>query len=43
MQQSKKLMKIEKAVFAIHDPPYNLIAFDEYENDDFVEWCRKWI
>ena len=39
----KKLMKSEKAVLAIHDPPYNFIAFDEKDSKDFVEWCKPWI
>lgn len=39
----KKLMKNEKAVLAIHDPPYNFIAFDEKDSKDFVKWCKPWI
>jgi site-specific DNA-methyltransferase (adenine-specific) len=33
----------EKAVLAIHDPPYNFIAFDELDCTEFVSWSRKWI
>lgn len=32
-----------KATLAIHDPPYNLIAFEERELKSFVEWCKLWI
>ena len=39
----KNLMDVEKAVLAIHDPPYNFIAFDEKDSKDFVEWCKPWI
>ncbi len=39
----KNLMDAEEAVLAIHDPPYNFIAFDEKSSKDFVEWCKPWI
>ncbi len=32
-----------KASLAIHDPPYNLVAFEERDTDSFVSWCAKWI
>jgi DNA modification methylase len=32
-----------KANLAIHDPPYNLVAFEERDTDSFIEWCGKWI
>lgn len=28
---------------AIHDPPYNLVAFDLRTLDEFIAWCRQWI
>ncbi|WP_145101524.1 DNA-methyltransferase [Rosistilla carotiformis] len=28
---------------AIHDPPYNLVAFELRTVGEFVAWCRKWI
>ncbi len=37
------LMAGKKAVLAIHDPPYNLVAFQERELYDFIQWCKKWI
>ncbi len=39
----EKLMDGKKAVLAIHDPPYNLVAFEERELYDFIQWCKKWI
>ncbi len=39
----KKLMDGKKAVLAIQDPPYNLVAFEERERCNFIQWCRKWI
>lgn len=28
---------------AVHDPPYNLVAFEARRVEDYIEWCRKWI
>ncbi len=43
MADVRKLMDGEKAVLAIQDPPYNLVAFEEREQCDFIQWCKKWI
>jgi len=37
------LMNGQKASLAVHDPPYNLIAFEERDLDSFIEWCGRWI
>lgn len=37
------LMDGAKANLAVHDPPYNLIAFDERELADYISWCRQWV
>lgn len=37
------LMDGQKAQLAIHDPPYNLVAFEERPLDHFMEWCQKWV
>ena len=29
------------AALAIHDLPYNFIAFEQRRMDDFIHWCRK--
>ncbi len=38
-----KLMGHDKAILAIHDPPYNFVAFEERELAKFVDWSRTWI
>ena len=38
-----RLMAGRRATLAIHDPPYNLIAFEERSLTDYVVWCRQWI
>jgi site-specific DNA-methyltransferase (adenine-specific) len=37
------LMAGERAALAIHDPPYNLVAFEERELAAYVAWCARWI
>jgi site-specific DNA-methyltransferase (adenine-specific) len=32
-----------KADLAIHDPPYNLVAFEERSVNEFIAWCRQWV
>jgi site-specific DNA-methyltransferase (adenine-specific) len=39
----KKLMGNEKAALAVHDPPYNFVAFEERELNKFIDWSRIWI
>ena len=39
----KDLMMNEGAVLAIHDPPYNQVAFQEMPVEAFTDWCKKWI
>ncbi len=36
-------MDRRKATLAIHDPPYNLVAFDERPLDSFMKWCEQWV
>ena len=33
----------KKAALAVHDPPYNFVAFHETDIKEFVEWSRIWI
>ncbi|MCY2994529.1 MAG: site-specific DNA-methyltransferase [Planctomycetota bacterium] len=33
----------ESPTLAIHDPPYNLIAFDLRSVEEFIHWCRQWV
>jgi site-specific DNA-methyltransferase (adenine-specific) len=39
----QSLMQNERTVLAIHDPPYNIVAFEEIELRNYIDWCRKWI
>jgi site-specific DNA-methyltransferase (adenine-specific) len=32
-----------KFKLAVHDPPYNMVAFNKMSVDDFVDWSAKWI
>jgi len=41
--QVQQLCADANPTLAIHDPPYNLVAFDLRSITEFVEWCRKWI
>lgn len=37
------LMAGQRAQLAVHDPPYNLAAFQRRSVAEFVEWCRQWV
>jgi DNA modification methylase len=39
----ESLMREEKAILAIQDPPYNLVAFELRDIEDYISWCRQWI
>jgi site-specific DNA-methyltransferase (adenine-specific) len=39
----KQLMGQQMAALAIHDPPYNLVAFPRRSIDEFITWCKDWI
>ncbi len=39
----KLLMGESKATLAIQDPPYNLIAFEQRQLDEYIHWCQQWI
>jgi DNA modification methylase len=36
-----KLCGEQRAVLAIHDVPYNFIAFEQRKVDEFIDWCRQ--
>ncbi|MDE3067807.1 MAG: site-specific DNA-methyltransferase [Verrucomicrobiota bacterium] len=38
-----ELMDGEKADVVIHDPPYNLVAFEERELGEYIRWCKQWV
>jgi site-specific DNA-methyltransferase (adenine-specific) len=31
------------ATLAIHDPPYNLVAFEQRELVAYIDWCHQWV
>ena len=39
----ENLIGNDKASLAIQDPPYNFVAFEEKDINNFIEWCRKWV
>lgn len=39
----EELMAGESARLAVHDPPYNLAAFELRSVGEFVAWCKKWV
>lgn len=42
-RQIKDLIRDDRASLAIHDPPYNLVAFDLRNVDAFIDWCAEWV
>jgi len=32
-----------ESALALHDPPYNLVAFDTLKIKSFIDWCKKWV
>ncbi|OQY16595.1 MAG: site-specific DNA-methyltransferase [Chloroflexi bacterium] len=39
----ERLLDGTLAKLAIHDPPYNLVAFRERKLDEYIDWCKKWV
>ena len=38
-----KIVDGEIPTLAVHDPPYNMIAFNKENPNVFVDWCKAWI
>jgi site-specific DNA-methyltransferase (adenine-specific) len=38
-----RLVGDARASLAIHDPPYNLVAFETKSAAEFAEWCKSWV
>ena len=38
-----EIMQRDRAQLAVHDPPYNLVAFKRQSLQEYLRWCRKWI
>jgi site-specific DNA-methyltransferase (adenine-specific) len=41
--QIAQLMENGKGTLAVHDPPYNLVAFQLSDVNTFIKWCKEWI
>ncbi len=39
----QKLVGSDVARLALHDPPYNLVAFERRSINEFMDWCRRWV
>ena len=37
------LMGASLSHLAIHDPPYNLVTFEERSLEEYINWCEQWI
>ena len=42
-QAIQDLMAGQCAQLAIHDPPYNLAAFELRTITEFIDWCQEWV
>ena len=42
-EEVEQLVQGDKAQLALHDPPYNLIAFEQRSIGEFIDWCSQWI
>lgn len=40
---ARLLMDGASATLAVHDPPYNQVAFEERSLAEYVSWCEKWV
>ena len=41
--QVNRLMRGNRSVLAIQDPPYNLVAFQRRTIDEYIQWCERWL
>lgn len=39
----ERLMNGRRATLAVHDPPYNLVAFENRSIAEYIAWCRTWV
>lgn len=39
----EELFQGRRAHLCLHDPPYNLIAFEERSLAEYIAWCRRWV
>lgn len=38
-----RLVATGSSTLAVHDPPYNLIAFDVRSITEYITWCERWV
>lgn len=41
--QVRSLVANSRASLALHDPPYNLVAFQARSVQEYISWCRAWV
>lgn len=41
--QVREALGDRRSSLAVHDPPYNLVAFQSRGVDDYIAWCRAWV
>ncbi len=39
----KKILRNKKAKLAVHDPPYNIVAFQKMSAKEYADWCKVWV
>ncbi len=39
----KEFVGNKKYSLAVHDPPYNMVAFRKTDSKKFVDWCKQWV
>ncbi len=42
-EDAEKLVADQKPTLALHDPPYNLVAFERRSVREFVDWSKRWV
>jgi site-specific DNA-methyltransferase (adenine-specific) len=42
-EDAQNLAQGDVAQLAVHDPPYNLVAFEKRSVGEFMDWCRRWV
>jgi site-specific DNA-methyltransferase (adenine-specific) len=42
-QDARELARGDTAQLALHDPPYNQVAFQQRSIREFVDWSRQWV
>jgi site-specific DNA-methyltransferase (adenine-specific) len=39
----ERLVRSDEAKLALHDPPYNVVAFEKRSVGEFTGWCHRWV